>query len=145
MHKKLLKAQQQQKKYADAKRQHREFKEGDKVLLNTKNLKLASARKLTDRFVGPFRVTERIGATAYRLDLSGSQRLGAIHNVFHVSLLRPWNDNGLGMEVPPIEVDGEDEYEVSCIKGHRIQQGETQFLTGFTGYDASEDMWLTEA
>ena len=46
--------------------------------------------------------------------------------------------------MPPIEIDGEAEYEVDAIKGHRVRNGEIQYLTSFTGYDSSEDMWLSE-
>ena len=46
--------------------------------------------------------------------------------------------------MPPIEIDGEAEYEVAAIKGHRVRNGEIQYLTSFTGYDSSEDMWLSE-
>ena len=46
------------------------FDVGAKVLLLMCNLKLHGSRKLRDRFVGPFVITEHFGATAYRLDLS---------------------------------------------------------------------------
>ena len=45
----------------------------------------------------------------------------------------------------PIEIDGEAEYEVSEIKGHRECEGKMQYLTLFTGFDSSEDMWLSTA
>ena len=82
---------------------------------------------MQDRFVGPFRVLQKIGATAYKLDLSGGRHRHAlrnIHDVFHVSLLRPHRDNGLGTDVPPIEVDGDMEFEVEAILKHRQIRGE---------------------
>ena len=65
--------------------------------------------------------------------------------MFHVSLLRGWLSNGVHADVPPIEIDGEAEYEVAEIKGHRERQGEIQYLTSFVGFDSSEDMWLSTA
>ena len=94
------------------------------MLLSTRNLKLHGTRKFRDRFVGPFVVLERIGETAYRLDLSSRAALCSVHNVFHVSLLRAWHNNGVHADVPPIEIDGEVEYEVSGIKDHRKRRGE---------------------
>ena len=41
-----------------------------------------------------------------------------------------------------MQIDGEDEYKVEGIKGHRERNGKMQYLTSFVGYDASEDMWL---
>ena len=73
-------------------------------------------------------VVERIGNTAYRLDLSRSAALSGVH-----------------ANVPSIEIDGEAEYEVAEIKGHRERQGEMQYLTSFVGFDSSEDMWLSTA
>ena len=66
------------------------------------NLKLHGSRKFRDRSVGPFVVTERIGATAYRLDLSSHAALRGVHNIFHISLLRNWHNNGVHADVPPI-------------------------------------------
>ena len=46
--------------------------------------------------------------------------------------------------MPPIKIDGEVEYEVAAIKGHRERNGELKYLTSFAGYNSSEDMWLSE-
>ena len=88
------------------------------MLLSTRNLRLQGPRKLHDRFVGPFQVTERIGKTAYRLDLSGGkhrQALKGIYDIFHVSLLKPYKDNGMVANVPPVEVNEHKEYEIEKI------------------------------
>ena len=95
--------------------------------------------------MGPFLVTERIGNTAYRFDLSRSAALSGVHDVFHVSLLHGWLSNGVHADVPSIKIDGEAEYKVAEIKGHRECQGEMQYLTLFVGFDSSEDMWLSTA
>ena len=95
--------------------------------------------------MGPFVVTERIGNTAYCLDLSCSAALSGVHDVFHVSLLCGWLTNSIHANVPPIEIDGEVEYKVYKIKGHCECQGEMQYLTSFVGFDSSEDMWLSTA
>ena len=68
-----------------------------------------------------------------------------VHDVFHVLLLHGWLTNGIHADIPPIEIDGKAEYEVSKIKGHHEHQGEMQYLTLFVGFDSSEDMWLSTA
>ena len=41
--------------------------------------------KLSPRYIGPFKILERVGAVAYRLALLPS--LSGVHEVFHVSML----------------------------------------------------------
>ena len=94
------------------------------VSLSMRNLCLHRTRKFRDRFVGPFFVTQHIGETAYRLHLSYCVALHGVHNMFYVLLLCDWQDNGIHTDMLPIEIDGEAEYEVSGIKGHREQNGE---------------------
>ena len=89
-----------------------------------RNLQLHGTQKFRDRFVDPFIVTQRIGKTVYKLDLSSCAALCGVHKVFHVLLLRDWQDNGVHADMPPIEIDGEAEYEVAAIKGHRECNGE---------------------
>ena len=66
--------------------------------------------KLQDRYVGPFTVLERIGETAYRLDLAAGkcQALRGLHDIFHINLLRRYQSNRLNYEAPPIKIDGEE-------------------------------------
>jgi len=42
--------------------------------------------KLAPCYVGPFRITKKVGAVAYQLELP--QSLSAVHNVFHISQLK---------------------------------------------------------
>ena len=58
------------------------------------------------------------------LDLYSHAALRGVHNVFHVLLLCDWQGNGVHADVPPIEIDGEAEYEVAAIKRHRLHNGE---------------------
>ncbi len=62
------------------------FKQGDKVYLSTKNLRLPGCRKLHPRFVGPFEVLAAQPGDVYRLKLPQHWK---VHDRFHVGLLKP--------------------------------------------------------
>jgi hypothetical protein len=88
--KRILAAQSRQKSYADQRRRPLEFAVGDFVLLKVSPMKgvrrFGKRGKLAPRYVGPFRISERIGAVSYRLELP--QSLSSVHDVFHISMLR---------------------------------------------------------
>ncbi|WMV58156.1 hypothetical protein MTR67_051541 [Solanum verrucosum] len=42
--------------------------------------------KLSPRYIGPYRISKRVGNVAYELELA--QELAAVHLVFHVSMLK---------------------------------------------------------
>ena len=61
---------------------------------------------------------ERIRQMAYHLDLTGRrhrQALRGIHDVFHVGLLKPYQNNGMAVNAPPIVVDNNEDYEIKKI------------------------------
>ena len=52
-------------------------------------MKFGKNGKLSPRFIGPYEVIEKVGPVAYRLTLPLD--LEKVHNVFHVSMLRRYD------------------------------------------------------
>ncbi|GKF07059.1 hypothetical protein Tco_0041283 [Tanacetum coccineum] len=60
--------------------------------------------KLNPRYVGPFKVQEKIGTVAYKLKLP--QELSRVHNTFHVSNLKKcYSDKPLAVLLEGLHVD----------------------------------------
>ncbi|GKE62460.1 putative reverse transcriptase domain-containing protein, partial [Tanacetum coccineum] len=83
-------ARDRQKTYADLKRKPMEFQVGDKVMLKVSPWKgvvrFGKRGKLNPRYVGPFKVLEKVRSVAYKLELP--EELSRVHNTFHVSNLK---------------------------------------------------------
>ncbi|GJR52364.1 hypothetical protein Tco_1402885 [Tanacetum coccineum] len=83
-------ARDHQKSYEDLKRKAMEFQFGDKVMLKVSPwngvVHFGKQGKLNPRYVGPFKVIERVGSAAYKLELP--KDLSRVHNTFHVSNLK---------------------------------------------------------
>jgi hypothetical protein len=129
---------------------------GDEVLLSTKNIKVKAAGtpKLLPKWIGPFKVLQCVNEVAYKLTLPPSLK---IHPVFHVSLLKPYQQGGR-VQPPPVPelLEGELEYEVESILAHRDVQVrrkrnrartpvlQRQYLIKWKGYNASNNTWEPE-
>ncbi|KAD6454386.1 hypothetical protein E3N88_09092 [Mikania micrantha] len=101
-------ARDRQKSYADNRRRPLEFQVGDRVMLKVSPWKgifrFGKRGKLSPRFVGPFKILERIGSVAYRLELP--LELSNIHDVFHVSNLKKClTDESLIVPLEEIHID----------------------------------------
>nr|GEY88204.1 putative reverse transcriptase domain-containing protein [Tanacetum cinerariifolium] len=70
-----------------------EFQVGDKVMLKVSPWKgvvrFGKRGKLNPRYVRPFKVLEKIGDVAYKLNLL--EELSRVHNTFHVSNLKKYH------------------------------------------------------
>jgi hypothetical protein len=107
---------------------------GDQVLLSVKHFRLPKGRtaKLSPRYVGPFRVSRKLSATAYALDLPEHLRM---HNVFHVSALQPYVASGnYQPPPPPVSVEGNLDYEVDWIELTRYEGKRRQYFVHWLGY-----------
>jgi hypothetical protein len=115
----LKAAQDRQKSYADRRRKPLEFQVKDKVLLKVSpwkgTIRFGKRGKLSPRYIGPFRITERIGPVAYRLEIP--EELQGIHDVFHVSNLKKCLlDERLKTPLDEIQVD-----ERLCFKEQPVE------------------------
>ena len=121
------------------------FAVNDELLLSTKglNLKISGTNKFAPKYIGPFKVLERIGQVAYKLELPVTMR---IHSVFHVSLLKRYHRDGRWVAPPPpVIIDDEAEWEVDRILEHRLvkrgRKNKVEYLIKFFGYGPEHNMW----
>jgi len=116
----LGKVQEEIKKYVDRKKgEANKYKVGDLVMLSTKDLKYQMTgrrtEKLTERFVGPYKVKKIISANTVELELPSTIR---IHPVVNVSRIHRYigQVEGQRKEQPtPVIIKGEKEWEVERI------------------------------
>ncbi|GJW69548.1 putative reverse transcriptase domain-containing protein [Tanacetum coccineum] len=92
----------------EALRKALEFQVGDSVMLKVSPWKgvvrFGKRGKLNPRYVGPFKVIERVGTVAYKLELP--QQLSRVHNTFHVSNLKKClSDESLVIPLEELRVD----------------------------------------
>jgi len=129
----LKKAQEDMRKYADRKRSDiDEYKVRDLVMLSTKDLKYQMVRrrteKLTERFVGPYKIKEIVLLNAVKLELPSTVK---IHLVVNVSRIQRYigQVEGQKKEQPaPVIIEGEEEWKVEQILNKRKVRGKDKYL-----------------
>jgi len=142
----LKKAQGEMKKQADKKRgEAEEYRVGDLVLLSTKNLKWQMkgrrTEKLTERFVGPYKIKKVISTNTVELELPKTVK---IYPVVNVSRIRRYREQVRGQKKQLallIIIEGEEEYEVEKVMNKRKKYGRWKYLVKWKGYMAEEDSW----
>ncbi|GKB28328.1 putative reverse transcriptase domain, ribonuclease H-like domain, aspartic peptidase domain protein [Tanacetum coccineum] len=94
-------ARDRQKSYADLKRKPMEFQVGDRVMLKVSPWKgvvrFGKRGKLNPRYVGPFKVLEKVGSVAYKLELP--QELSQYSNSDYSVLVME-----AGADLPPVPI-----------------------------------------
>ena len=85
-------AASRQKSYTGPKHRDVQFQVGDYVFLKVSPMKgvmrFGKKKKLAPRYIGPFKILERVGMVTYRLALPSN--MSQVHQVFHVSMLRKY-------------------------------------------------------
>ncbi|ETV82928.1 hypothetical protein H257_04698 [Aphanomyces astaci] len=156
-HENVTKAQQRQKEYYDKRRSNVTFKEGDQVLLVTRNLPLKHPQmldkserpKLVPRFIGPFEIVQAINDNAMRLKLPRSMSL--VHDVFNVDRLKHYHPNEAKFAPPrpipkatPVVLDeytSEEMYIVEKLLKKRQFNRKLEYLVKWYGEPESKARW----
>ncbi|KAJ0078809.1 hypothetical protein Patl1_22866 [Pistacia atlantica] len=137
------------KLFADRKRTDREFHPGDFVYLRLQpyrqtSLAIRRSLKLAPRFYGPYKVLERIGSVAYRLELPEDSK---IHPIFHVSQLKPKVGSKVVplINLPEIACTGELQPVPEQILAKKIvrhgRRNITEVLVQWSGSSTNEATW----
>ncbi|GJZ59458.1 putative reverse transcriptase domain-containing protein [Tanacetum coccineum] len=123
----LITARSRQKSYTDVKRKPMEFQVGDMVMLKVSPwkgiIRFGKRGKLSPQYIGPFKIIERIGPVAYKLELP--DKLYGIHNTFHVSNLKKClADENLVIPLEEIQLDDKLHFieEPVEIMDHEVKQ-----------------------
>lgn len=128
------------------------LKKGDSVFLKLHHgysIPGLSSRKLSQQRVGPFKILEKVGHQAYRLELPPVMR---IHPVISIAQLEPAATNDrygrkINEEPPPVRNEAdleEDEYEVERVIGKRPSGNKTQYLLKWYRYGNEHNVWFDE-
>ncbi|ETL32207.1 hypothetical protein L916_15176 [Phytophthora nicotianae] len=141
----MSEAQERMKHYYDRNRLVQDFKTGDMVLLDGKNLDIrhrgyAQSKKLAPRFIGPFPVQKKVSRDSYELGLSKNVKL---HPVFHTSLLKPYcKDPKRRQKVNKVVLaDGTEGQLVEAVINHRKCKGKMQYKIWWLGETKKNGAW----
>jgi len=138
----LKKAQEDMKRQVDKGRRETEnWKRGDRVLLSTKDLvfKERPARKLVDRYIGPYTIEEVVSTNAVKLQLPTSMRIHPVVNVSQIVQYKEQVERQKGEEGKPIEIEGVKEWEIEKILNKRKIRGVDKYLVRWKRFTAEHD------
>ena len=127
------------------------FKVGDQVFVKAKYFwSIRPSKKLSEKNIGPYPIIAQVGSLSFTIRLPDSMR--TVHPIFHVSQLELATPNVILNRIqpppPPVEVDGEPEYEIAKILDskldHRCRQCPLLYLVRWAGYEGTDEetSWL---
>ena len=129
----LVKVQEEMKKQADRNRKEaEEYKVEDRVLISTKDFSVElmkrATKKLTEKFIGPYVVKKIVLENIVELELPVLLRIHPVVNVRRIVKYREQVEGQKKIPSPPVEVNGEKEYEVEEILDRQERRGKIKYL-----------------
>src|SRR6201999_2250816 len=138
-----------QKRYQENTDRHRkpapDFQVGQKAFVKAQFFRSTRpSKKLSDKYLGSFEIIGQAGSHSFVLRLPDNFR--QVHPVYHVSMLEPAHPNPFptrsNKPPPPIEIEGEQEYELAEIVDSKIdnrRRCKLLYKVKWLGYKNTED------
>jgi len=99
------------------------------------------SEKLTERFVGLYKVKGIVSSNAIELELPNSIKIHPVVNVSRVRLYKSQVKGQKKIPPKPVIIEGEEKFEVEKIINKRMVRGKERFLVRWKGYTTEEDTW----
>ena len=99
------------------------------------------SKKLTECFVGPYKIKGIISSNVVELELPKSIKIHPIVNVSRIQLYKPQVEGQKKIPLKPVIINREEKFEVEKILNKRIVRGKEKFLVQWKGYTTEEDTW----
>ena len=104
-------------------------------------MKERRSEKLTEHFVGPYKIKGIVSSNAIELELPKSIKIHPVVNVRRVWPYKPQVERQKKILPKPVIIEEEKEFEVEKILNKRIVRGKKKFLVRWKGYMVEEDTW----
>ena len=142
----LGKVQKEIKRYIDRKRTKvKEYKEGDLVILSTKDLKYQMVgkrtEKLTKRFVGPYKIKKIILLNVVELKLSSTVKIHLVVNVSRIQRYVGQVEGQRKKQPTPVIIEEEEEWKVERILNKQQVKGKDKYLVWWKEFTAESNTW----
>jgi len=108
------------------------YKVGDLVMLSTKDLKYQMTgrrtEKLTERFVGPYKVRKIVSANAVKLELPSTIRIHPVVNISRICRYIGQVEGQRKEQPTPVIIEREEEWKVERILNKQQIRGKDKYL-----------------
>ena len=134
------------KKYTDKKRAEvNKYKVEDLVMLSTKDLKYQMVgrriEKLTERFVGPYKIKKIVLSNAVELELPSTIKIHLVVNVSRIQRYVGQVEGQRKEQLAPVVIKKEKEQEIERILNKQQIQEKNKYLVQWKGFTAESDTW----
>ena len=140
----LERAQKEMKKYANRKKgEADDYKVENLVMLSTKDLKYQMVgrrtEKLTERFVGPYKIKKIVSSNAVELELPSTVKIYPAVNISRIHKYIGQVEGQKKEQLAPVIIEGKEEWEMERILNKQQIRGKNKYLVCWKGFTAELD------
>jgi len=99
------------------------------------------SKKLTEHFLGPYKVKGVVSSNAIELELPKSIKIHPVVNISRVQLYKPQVEGQKKIPPKPVIIEGEEEFKIEKILNKRTVREKEKFLVRWKEYTVEKNTW----